>query len=876
VALAAGTVSVAAAQVGGFASTNFAAFMPVGARWLVDTGPATEIVTVTAATATSFSATFTKPHATGALLVPIIQTMAHTLLGTPAAAGAPVTLTLDSIQGFGLADLWLVAEPGTSTEERVHLVSPAVDYVNGRVTVVFAKPHPKDLLLTVRNTAGFAYDTARFNSAGVANAVVAADVDGDGDVDVISGNQTEGLKVFLNNAADLLALGQDPIGFSMTTSAAITAAAFPGGVTGGNVRALALFDVNADGLPDLLVGYRDNLPERLFINRGGGQLVDEAASMPPGATCLDGSTHRLPTTLPVPPKDSVVRYDVRDLDGSGTPDVLAWIQVNATSGSFQKPLRAWLNDGRGCFYGSPSDPTTSGGVADSLFPPSLGVQQTWAYALGDLNKDGLPDLIAGFEGVQTREYVNLGGTFADKTAANLPDATTPSASNAWWKYSLGALLVDVNGDGYPDLVVSQTNRDPGSGGCIAQPCTPDPDGGIHLFLNDQQGNFPHDDTLAVLPTALVGGVPTSALPIVSTAMDASPLYPGGPLAIIVASDTRYSAPRPAVLQGTPLDNPIGAHRLLVSNGLGGFTDQTYPHLPTGGQVFTFGSAVRFVDLDLDGYVDVVIGDASNGSIMIWKGTPDGFFIDVTSTALPGGLPGGGRVWQVQAANLDNDGLGLPDLLVVRDSNGSRVLINHSDPVAHKILLVDETVPSVGQPLQRLPNPPPSAISAVIADFDCTGGPDIFLLDPSGGEHLYTNSACLPGGSCGFFNDVTALPGVLPPESRGVVCVGTSCGGQVGLVPLRFTGGNTDLVIVRTSDGFSNVRPHRVLQNVCGQFTDVTRAWGAMPSDDDGVVVNGAVAGDIFGHARQVPPDAPGTVDLLILSTYGPRIYRNSP
>jgi hypothetical protein len=96
------------------------------------------------------------------------------------------------------------------------------------------------------------------------------------------------------------------------------------------------------------------------------------------------------------------------------------------------------------------------------------------------------------------------------------------------------------------------------------------------------------------------------------------------------------------------------------------------------------------------------------------------------------------------------------------------------------------------------------------------------------------------------------------------------------MPLQYSGLNTDLIILRSSDGYNNVRPHRLLQNNCGTFTDITRAaWSPMPTDDDWVLTNGVVAGDIFGHAL-VPGGPPNVRDLVIFDGYGPRVYRAGP
>ena len=87
---------------------------------------------------------------------------------------------------------------------------------------------------------------------------------------------------------------------------------------------------------------------------------------------------------------------------------------------------------------------------------------------------------------------------------------------------------------------------------------------------------------------------------------------------------------------------------------------------------------------------------------------------------------------------------------------------------------------------------------VIANFDCQGGPDLYLLDTSGNEHFYTNSTCLQGGSCGFFTDVTGLPGVLPTASKGSQCVGTDCLGNAKLLTFKYDAANPDIFIARSS------------------------------------------------------------------------------
>ncbi|MBS2022432.1 MAG: IPT/TIG domain-containing protein, partial [Deltaproteobacteria bacterium] len=875
--VAIGTVAVGSNFLSGYRDpNNLTVVMPTSTRWLVDNGANSEIISIVSSTSSGFTATYTKAHTSGFYMTPIVDTVGRTDVTAP----GDVVITVDDIWGFGAygnSNSAYVVDAGTTKEERV-LATATYTPAQKKISFTFKKTHTSGFRIQSVDKHNFAADNTRFPavSGDLTYSVVAGDIDGDGDIDVITGNDTEGLKAWLSNASALQTAGKDPNGFSFTLA---TTTVFPAGTPPGNVRALALFDANGDTLPDLLIGFNGGGQEHLFINKGNGIFADETSSQATTPqTCAGGGLARLPQGI----NDSIVRYDVRDIDGNGKLDVLAMIDVRSTSGTFQKILRYWLNDGQGCFVGQPTD-YTKGGATDTLFPPASGLVQTWNYAFGDVNGDGFPDMIAGIESFQSRLYINNSGVFVDKTVSNLPDgAPTDSANTVWWKYSLGSVLYDVNGDGFPDLITSVFNRDPNTNGlnnyyCGGQPqrvCGIDQIGGVKIYLNDQQGNFPHDDTATLLPQALVNGSFVSTLPLAAWGMDIAKLSVNGPVALIVAPATEYGGSTPSYILGTPLYNgtQTAAARLLIQSSPGGsFSDLTYPRLPND-QIFADWASVKFVDLDGDGFMDIVIGDSYSGQIKIWQNTGTNYFIDVTSTALfttpIAGQQSSNRVNQIVVANLDQDSQNLPDLLLVRDQT-MRILINHSNKQTGQILLTDESDVYAGQPQRRLPSPSPGSISAVVANFDCLGGPDIFYLGTDGSEHLLTNTACLTGQPCGFFNDVTNNPGQFPPPSRGSQCIGTDCLGNVKALPISYDSANTDIFIARNStDG--TVRPHRLLKNQCNAFADYSQAnWAPLPSDNDKAF--GATIGSIF-------PRAQGDLnqDILIFNQFGPRVYKNSP
>ena len=860
-------------------------WLKVGQKLLVDSGANQETVTISAVAQTTFTATFANAHPSGVTVATFINTTSSTAVTTPGGQW----LTVADVTGFGGNSI-VTLEPGGANEEILTGWCGA-DFSTSRVCLYPTLTHGAGFKLQTGNPHLYVYDPTRF-PAGITDntfTIVAGDIDGDGDIDVMTGNDSNGgVRVYLNNAAQLKAAGKDPNAWSFTdVTNANGNQTFSGNVIGGNVHALTLADFNGDGQLDLLVGY-DSSPgsspqgqqERLWMNHGGGVFVDEtlqAQALVNGSyqavTCASGGRNRVPTAV-----DAVLRYEVKDLDGKNGPDVLAWVDVNGSksSNTFQRALRLWLNDGSGCLVGEPTDFTT-GGITDSLFPST--VLQTWDYAFGDLNGDGLPDLLAGFDdapnggGRQSREYVNLGGAFVDRTASNWPEASSPTTTNKWYRYTTGALLTDVNGDGFPDLVVSQFNAPPRIDCCWSPLYVPN-DGVVRVFFNDQKGNFPHDNSATAFPTMTAPwGATMTDLPLAALSMDAANLLGKGQ-DLVIGSSTEWTQtsliPYPV---SSNFYNQWGSVHLMLNNGDGTYSDGTYPRLPPGAETFS-ASAVKFVDLDLDGNMDIVVGTAGAngfpfGSVRIWQNTGTGYFVDVTSTALsPSTLTnpyGPVVVHQLLTGNFDGDAKGLPDVVVVRDGS-LRLLINHSNPATHQILLLDETelVSPIDNNQARIQSPP-SAISAAVGDYDCNGTPDLYVIDQSGGEHVLVNEACLDAAHCGHFADASTA--FLPPASKGQSCIGTDCGGNQAVVSLSYDSQHSDVMIIRRSDD-NTVRPHRLLKNTCSQFQELSQAsWQPLPTDNDKAY--GAVVGNIFGHT-----DA--SRDVLILNEWGPRIYQNQP
>ncbi len=378
-----------------------------------------------------------------------------------------------------------------------------------------------------------------------ADSVAVADVNGDSKPDLVVANQCVDANCANGSVSVLLGNGDG------TFQPVVTY-----GSGGASPSSVAVADVNGDSKPDLVVA---------------NQCVD--------ANCATGSvsvllgngdgTFQAPVTYG---SGGFFTFSVAvaDVNGDGKPDLL---------------VANWCPDAGDC--GSPNAPTMDApvqefgrvgvllGNGDGTFQAAVvynsGGYRVNSVAVGDVNGDGKPDLLVVNEFTY---FVNGDGSDVGVLLGN-GDGTFQAPVNyisgGWYAFS-GA-VGDVNGDGKPDLLVTN------SGPCeLCQRST------VGVLLGNGDGTF------QAVVTYVSGGLDARSVAVGDVNGDSKP-------DLVVAN------------QCVDANCATGSVSVLLGNG-----DGTFQPAVTYGSGGTNAAAVTVADLNGDGKPDVAVANYNTSSV----------------------------------------------------------------------------------------------------------------------------------------------------------------------------------------------------------------------------------------------------------------------
>jgi len=431
-----------------------------------------------------------------------------------------------------------------------------------------------------------------YNSGGYpANSIAVADVNSDGKLDLLVANALASGTYQENGGGVGVLLGNGNGTFQAARS-------YSSG--GADASWVAVADVNGDGKPDLLVANWcvDGLCDDNFAGTVGVLLGNGDGTFQAAVSYNSGG-------------EEAESIAVADVNGDGKPDLLVANVCSGSGNCSNGVVVVLLGNGDGTFQAPVS--YNSGGY------------EPLSIAVADVNGDGKPDLLvanywassSNSNGVVAVLLGNGDGTFQAPVSYNSGGEAESIA------------VVDVNGDGKPDLLVA--NYSPGSVGVLLG----NGDGTFQAPVSYNSGGY---EALSIAVTDVNGdGFPD----------------------LIVAN--QYAS---------PLKLANGSVGVLLGNGDGTFQAAVMTETPGP----LNGRQIAVADFNGDGKLDAAIG---SGAVLL-LGNGDGTF----QTPLALGVAG------VGTAVGDFNGDGKPDLAV----GGVTILLNIS-PVFAQAQTITFTQPA---------------------------------------------------------------------------------------------------------------------------------------------------------------------------------------
>lgn len=635
-------------------------------------------------------------------------------------------------------------------------------------------------------------------------AVTVADVNGDGRQDVIVANASDNTVSVLENAT--------PAGSTTASFAAQHAYA-----TGTDPIFVTAADLNSDGKTDLVAADWGGNSVSILVN------ITSAS-----AAVLNFASQRAFATGSLP--DSVVQADINE---DGKPDVIIANKGGAA-------VSVLLNDT------VPGSTTPELAAAQDF---SVGLLPT-SVKIADMNGDGMPDLVVA--------------NYGDDTVSVLLNNTTPGSSTLTFAgqqifatgYSPRSLAIaDVNGDGRPDLIVTNENSNnitvflnttiPGSSTVtFATPVTfatgsmpysvavgdLNEDGKPDVVVTNL-----FDNTVSVLLNATAPG---ATVPSFTTQQ----VFPTGNYPNSMAIADINSDGRPDIVVVNNFDDTISV--LLNTTVPGSDTAAFEPQ-----QTFADSNgpyALSIADLNGDGLPDIgLVNQGSNSISALLNTTPPGA---TTASFQSGGVFATGNGPYAMAVSDINDDC-RPDLVAVNESDNTvSVLLN--DQYATSITPVSITG------IIHYAIPHLSLIPTQLAFGNRTVGNTATMivdLTNDGGADLMINSIVLGGNDTALFSQSGSC--------TVTIAVGQDCNFDLNFTPTKLAAANATLTVT------SNMPGGPVVMAVTGKGVDTApTATGNSLSTSANTPVSGTLSASDPDQGQQltysiVSPPSHGQVSL---------------